>query len=114
MVEWDYGDYEGLTTPQIREKVPNWTIFSHGAQGGESVDEVGERADRVLHRLEGENILLFSSGHFSRVLGARWLGFGAEEGRYLLLNTASVSILGINRGQHVIELWNEIHFLPRI
>ncbi|MBN4067456.1 histidine phosphatase family protein, partial [Simkania negevensis] len=99
LVEWDYGDYEGKTTKEIRQTVPDWTIFTHGAPGGESEQEVAARADRFFARCRSckGDIAVFTSGHFGRVLGARWIGFSAKDGRYLLLSTASYSILGYER-----------------
>lgn len=113
LVEWNYGEYEGMTTSEIRKTAPGWTIFNDGAPGGESVKGVGDRADRMIEAIkqyEG-NIIIFSSGHFSRVLAARWCGFNAEDGRSLSLNTASLSVLGYERDVPVIILWNDIDFL---
>ncbi|NKY86761.1 acid phosphatase [Nocardia veterana] len=98
LVEWDYGEYEGLTTPQIRESTPGWTIFTGDVPGGESVDAVGARADRVLESvapaLRIRDVVLVGHGHFSRVLIARWAGFPAREGRRFFLSTAALSVLG--------------------
>lgn len=98
LVEWDYGDYEGLTTPQIRETVPGWTVFTGDVPGGESADAVGARADRVLESvapaLRTRDVVLVGHGHFSRVLIARWAGFPAREGRRFFLSTAAISVLG--------------------
>ncbi len=112
LVEWDYGDYEGLTTAEIRQKRPDWQLFRDGCPGGESVAAVGARADRVIARvraLDGD-VALFSSGHFMRVLGARWLGLDAASGRLLLLSTTTLSILGYehDRSEAVIRLWNDV------
>ena len=111
LVEWDYGQYEGRRTAEILAQRPGWQLFRDGCPGGESPDEVGARADRVMARaraLKG-NVLIFSSGHFLRVLAARWLGLDAAGGRYLLLSTASLSALGYehNPAEPVIRLWNE-------
>jgi len=114
LVEWDYGKYEGLTSAEILRERPDWQLFRDGAPGGESPLQIGERADRVVQRLrsvEGD-VLLFSSGHFIRVLTARWLGLGAGiEGKYFLLNPASLSALSYehNLSQPVIRLWNDDH-----
>jgi broad specificity phosphatase PhoE len=112
LVEWDYGDYEGRRTPDIHVERPDWQLFRDGCPGGESPEQVGARADRVVSRLravEG-NVLLFSSGHFLRVLAARWLGKEPGAGRYFLLSTASLSTLGYehNLSQPVLRLWNDM------
>jgi broad specificity phosphatase PhoE len=112
LVEWDYGDYEGLTSVQIRQKNPQWRIFRDGGPGGESVAAVSARADRVIARLKelDGDALIFSSGHFTRVLAARWLGLDASCGRFLLLSTTTLSILGYDhdRTEPVIRLWNDV------
>jgi|SRR5215469_1177442 len=114
LVEWDYGEYEGRTVAQIHTERPDWDLFRDGCPGGESPAQVGERADRVVQRIraiEG-NVLLFSSGHFLRVLAARWLALGpASAGRYFLLSTASLSALTYehNLSQPVIRFWNDDH-----
>jgi broad specificity phosphatase PhoE len=114
LVEWDYGKYEGLTSEQILETRPDWQLFRDGAPGGESPAQIGARADRVVERVRkiAGDVLLFSSGHFIRVLTARWLGLGAGTGgKYFLLNPASLSALGYehNLSQPVIRLWNDDH-----
>jgi probable phosphoglycerate mutase len=111
LLEWDYGQYEGRRSVDILKDRPDWQLFRDGCPGGESPDQVGARADRVVSRLraiEGD-VLLFSSGHFLRVLAARWLGLQPEGGRYFLLSTASLSALGYehNRSQPVIRLWDD-------
>jgi broad specificity phosphatase PhoE len=110
LVEWDYGNYEGLTTEEITAKDPTWTIFTKGAPGGESVADVCQRADRVLKKLElfSGGVVLFSSAHFSRLLTARWLQLPPSEGRLFILYPASISVLGFERENHVIVSWNEI------
>ena len=94
--EWHYGDYEGVTTIEIRKSFPDWNLFTHGCPGGESVQEITNRADRVVFKLRAMTggILIFSHGHFLRVLAVRWIGWPAAEGRCLRLNTASISVLG--------------------
>ena len=106
--EWDYGDDEGLTTAQIRDSRPGWTVWRDGPQGGETCAEVGARADRVVElvrAVEGP-VLAFSHGHFSRVLGARWLGLEVTDGAHLTLSTASVSVLGWERDTPAVLHWN--------
>jgi broad specificity phosphatase PhoE len=111
LVEWNYGDYEGLTTAEIRRHTPDWRVFRDGCPGGESVSDVSGRADRVIARWRELDcdLLIFSSGHIMRVLGARWLGLNADCGRLLLLDTTTLSILGYehDRGSPVIRLWND-------
>jgi broad specificity phosphatase PhoE len=106
--EWDYGAYEGLTTPEIWRQRADWSIWAHGAPDGESPEQVTERADRVLERArsaEGD-VALFSHGHVLRAVGARWLGLPVAAGQHLMLSTASVSVLGYERETPVIRLWN--------
>ncbi len=106
--EWDYGDYEGRTTPEIREDVPGWTVWDGPVPGGERLDQVAARADRVIGSIEaaGEDVAIVSHGHFLRVLAARWLELPAIEGRRLLLDTATLSLLGDDRGVRAIRRWN--------
>jgi probable phosphoglycerate mutase len=111
LMEWDYGEYEGRLTADIHKERRDWQLFRDGRPGGESPEEVGARADRVIRRVRGVDgsVLLFSSGHFLRVLAARWLGFEPAIGRCFLLSTASLSALGYehNLSQPVICLWND-------
>ena len=112
LVEWNYGEYEGLTTTQIRARRPDWILFRDGCPGGESPAQVADRADRVLQRLRSApgDTLVFSSGHFLRVLASRWLGLeGGWAGCYFLLTTASLSAVGYenDRSRPVIRLWND-------
>lgn len=110
LVEWDYGDVEGETTPQTRERVPGWSVWTHEIAGGESFDEVGERADRFLLRVAtevpGANAVVFAHGHFLAILIARWCGLPALEGRRFALATATVSLLGWHREDRVIRALN--------
>jgi broad specificity phosphatase PhoE len=113
LVEWNYGQYEGLTSAQILGKRPDWDLFRDGCPGGESPEQIGARADRVVKRVRNiaGDVLLFSSGHFSRVLTARWLGLAPNGGRYFLLNPASLSALSYehNLSHPTIMLWNDDH-----
>jgi broad specificity phosphatase PhoE len=113
LAEWDYGQYEGRRTVEILEERPDWLLFRDGCPGGETPGQVGARADRVIARVRAipGNVLIFSSGHILRVFAARWLGHEPAGGRYLLLGTASVSVLGYehNLDEPAIRLWNEIH-----
>jgi broad specificity phosphatase PhoE len=112
LLEWNYGQYEGLTTAQIHVGRPDWQLFRDGCPGGESPEQVGARADAMRDRVRsvGGDVLLFSSGHFLRVFAARWLALDVAAGRYLLLSTASLSALGYenNISGPVIQLWNDI------
>lgn len=111
LAEWDYGDYEGRRTVDIVAGRPGWELFRDGCPNGESVEAVGERADRVIARVReaGGDVLLFSSAHLLRILAARWLRLPAAGGSLFLLTTASLSILGCEHGpgQPVIRLWND-------
>jgi broad specificity phosphatase PhoE len=112
LMEWNYGDYEGRRTAEILAERPDWQLFREGCPNGESPSEVGKRADRVVSRLRSinGNVLLFSSGHFSRVFAARWLGLEPGAGRYFLLSTASLSMLAYEHNspsEPVIRLWND-------
>lgn len=109
--EWDYGDYEGRTSVDIRAQKAGWNVFENGSPGGESVEQISQRADRVLSQLRSMDgtIALFSHGHFLRALAVRWIGLPVREGRHLALDTASLSILGYehrNDESPAISLWN--------
>jgi broad specificity phosphatase PhoE len=112
LIEWNYGDYEGKTRPQILAQRPGWLIFRDGCPNGESPVDVGIRADRVISRIRevDDNVLVFSSGHFLRVLMARWLGLEPSSGRYFKLATATLSVVGYDhndRAEPLIRLLNE-------
>lgn len=111
LLEWNYGRYEGRTSADIHAERPDWDLFRDGCPDGESPEEVGARADRVVGKaraVEGD-VLVFSSGHILRVVGARWLGLAPGAARYLYLGTASLSALGYEhtRSKPVIQLWND-------
>jgi broad specificity phosphatase PhoE len=109
LLEWDYGDDEGLTTAQIREqRDPSWLLWRDGAAGGELAEDVGARVDRVIERLTaaGGDCLLFAHGHVLRVLAARWLEQPAELGARLVLRTGTVSVLGYEHDIRAILSWN--------
>ena len=111
LVEWDYGRYEGRRTAEILAEQPDWQLFRDGCPGGESPQEVAARADRVVRRVRdaGGDALLFSSGHFLRMLAVRWLGLEPGAGRYFVLATASLSALGYEHdaSEPAIQLWND-------
>jgi broad specificity phosphatase PhoE len=113
LAEWNYGDYEGLTTAEIRDRRPDWSLWTDGAPDGETAAEVGARADRVLERAQaaGGDVALFAHGHILRVVGARWIGLGPEHGGDLALDTASIGELGFERERRVIWLWNDTSHL---
>jgi broad specificity phosphatase PhoE len=114
--EWDYGEYEGLTTAQIRDQRPGWLLWRDGVVrsekgNGETASDVGLRADRIVSRITpvlavGRDVALVSHAHFLRVLAARWLELAPEAGAYFALDTASVSVLGFEHGERVISRWN--------
>jgi probable phosphoglycerate mutase len=112
LMEWDYDRCDGLTTAEIRKERPSWSQFRDGCPGGESVQAVGARADRVVARLRGLEgcVLLVGHGHFFRVLAARWMGLAPRAGRLFFLSTASLSVLGYehSRDEPVIHLWNDV------
>jgi probable phosphoglycerate mutase len=106
--EWDYGAYEGMTTAQIREGRPGWTIWTGEVPGGERLAEVGARADRVLAeaRSADGDVAVFSHGHFLRVLAARWVGLEPSVGAVLALDPATISMLGHEHEWPVVREWN--------
>lgn len=111
LAEWDYGDYEGLRTAEIRQFHPHWSVWEHGCPGGESPANASDRADRLIARLRDLDgkLALFSHGHFGRVLAARWIGLLVAQGQHLALDPASISVLGFEAGhpqRRVIWLWN--------
>ena len=109
LMEWDYGSYEGLTTPEIRAEVPGWSLWRDGVPEGENAADVGRRVDRVLAdvRAVDGDVALFAHGHLLRVLAARWLGLPPTEGRLFALDPATISILGHERETPVIRRWND-------
>jgi broad specificity phosphatase PhoE len=108
LVEWAYGDYEGVTTETIRETVPGWTVWTHDSPGGETAEQVGARLDRVVARARAVDgpTLCFGHGHALRVLAARWLELPVADGRHLKLDTATISVLGWERETPVVLRWN--------
>jgi broad specificity phosphatase PhoE len=108
LLEWDYGEYEGVTTAEIRERRPRWSLWLDGAQGGETAADVAGRVDRVIKeaREQGGDVALFAHGHVLRVLAARWLGLSPSDGRLFALDPATVSTLGYERETPVIVTWN--------
>jgi broad specificity phosphatase PhoE len=110
LAEWDYGRYEGLTTPEIRESVPGWTVWSHPCPGGESAESVAARADMVLStalsQLEERDVILVGHAHFSRALLARWAELPVTEGRRFAMDPAAISVLGFDHGVQQINTHN--------
>ena len=108
LMEWDYGAYEGLTTPRIHEMRPDWSLWRDGCPGGETAAQVGQRVDRIIReaRAADGDAAIFAHGHVLRVLAARWLDLPPEGGRLLLLGTATLNVLGYERDQPVICRWN--------
>jgi probable phosphoglycerate mutase len=111
LIEWNYGKYEGLRSAEILKERPDWQLFRDGCPDGETPEQVGARANRVVRRVRAINgdVLIFSSGHFLRVFAARWLGLEPSAGRFFFLNTASLSVLGYehNLSRPVIQLWDD-------
>jgi probable phosphoglycerate mutase len=109
LLEWDYGIFEGRTTSQIRETNPDWSIWSTPVPDGETLDQVGQRSRRLIDRINSVSgdVLLFAHGHILRVMTATWLGLPPDGGRLFALEPASISILGYERDNRVIRLWNK-------
>lgn len=108
LMEWNYGDYEGLTPKQIQAVAPHWMLFRDGCPGGENAEQIGARVDRVIARARSVDglVALFAHGHVFRVFAARWLGLPADAGRHFLLDTATISVLSYYRGVPAIKRWN--------
>ena len=108
LMEWNYGEYEGLTTDQIRRTRPDWSVFRDGCPGGESPLQVSVRADRIVSRVRAMdgNVALFSHGHILRVLAARWINLSASYGENFLLDTATLNVLGYYRESPAFKIWN--------
>ncbi|MEW6320484.1 MAG: histidine phosphatase family protein [Acidobacteriota bacterium] len=108
--EWDYGRFEGMTSAQIRTLHPSWSLWEHGVPDGETIGDVAGRADHLIARAAraGGSVAIFAHGHVLRLLAARWIGLPPSAGRSFALDTASVSLLAVDRGQPVIRLWNEV------
>jgi len=108
LMEWNYGEYEGLTTEQIRLTRPGWSVFRDGCPGGESPEQVGARADRILAtvRAADGNAALFAHGHILRVVAARWIKLSANYGEHFLLDTATLNVLGYYRESPSFKIWN--------
>jgi broad specificity phosphatase PhoE len=109
LLEWNYGIYEARTTPEIRETIPGWSVWTHPIIDGEAVEAVGNRCDRVIERVRAidGNVMLFAHAHLLRILTARWLGLPAGCGRLFTMGTAAVSILGYERESPALAMWNE-------
>jgi broad specificity phosphatase PhoE len=107
--EWDYGIYEGVTTAEVRAREPGWSIWTTSIAEGETVDQVGERARRVIDRVQAASgdVALFAHAHVLRILAACWIGRPAIDGRLFALGTASISVLGHERETRVIAVWNQ-------
>ena len=108
--EWNYGDYEGITTPEIRKNIPNWTVWSHGCPNGENAEAMQKRCEQTIAIALAEpgegDVALFAHGHVLRALTGTWLGLGAKGGRLFQLGTGTICILGFERGQRAIARWN--------
>jgi broad specificity phosphatase PhoE len=110
LMEWNYGEYEGLTSKQIRRVAPGWMVFDDGCPGGESPAQIGARADRLIARIRAAEgrVALFAHGHLFRVLAARWIGLPPAHGRHFLLDTSTLSILGYYQGVPALKRWNDV------
>ncbi|MEA2380490.1 MAG: hypothetical protein QOH72_461 [Solirubrobacteraceae bacterium] len=109
LLEWDYGDYEGITTPDIRAERPDWYLWRDGVPNGETTDDVAARCDRIVEEIQSVdgNVAIFAHGHILRALAARWVDEPVAFGGRLYLSTGSVCVLGFEREVRVIRLWNE-------
>lgn len=108
-MEWDYGEYEGRRTVDIRETVPGWRVWRDPVPGGETIEQVSARADAVVAKVREratERALLFAHGHYSRILGMRWLGLNAHDGELFRMDTTTITVLGWDRGLPIVERWN--------
>jgi len=114
LIEWNYGEYEGLTSKQIHVMRPEWVLFEDGCPGGESPNQIGARVDRLIARVRAMqgNVALFAHGHVFRVLAARWIGLPPAAGRHFLLDTAAVSVLGYYQHVPAVKRWNAVVKLP--
>jgi probable phosphoglycerate mutase len=108
LMEWNYGQYEGLTTTEIRSKRPGWMLFRDGCPGGESPDQIGARVDGLIARVRGApgSVALFAHGHIFRVFAARWIGFPVSAGSHFLLDTGTLNVLGYYRETPAVKRWN--------
>jgi len=108
LIEWNYGEYEGVTAEEIHRTTPGWMVFTDGAPGGESPDQVAKRVDRLIARVRAEpgRVALFGHGHVFRVFAARWIGLPIAHGRSFLLDTSTLNILGYYRGVPAVSCWN--------
>jgi broad specificity phosphatase PhoE len=115
LLEMNYGIYEGVTTAEIRQTNPGWTVWSGPIPGGETTDDVGRRCDRIIAEIQSVegDVLIFAHGHILRILGARWVDLPADGGRLLALATGAISALGYEREQPVINLWNSVAHLQQ-
>jgi len=114
LMEWNYGEYEGLTSKQIKRTAPNWMVFTDGCPGGETPEQVGTRVDRLIDRIRpvGGRVALFAHGHLLRVFVARWIGFPPSAGQHFLLDTSTVGVLGYYQGVPAVKRWNAPITLP--
>ena len=114
LMEWNYGEYEGLTSKQIKRTAPNWMVFTDGCPGGEMSEQVGARVDRLINRIRpvAGRVALFAHGHLLRVFVARWIGFPPSAGQHFLLDTSTVGVLGYYQGVPAVKRWNAPITLP--
>jgi len=116
LMEWNYGEYEGLTSKEIQMRTPGWLLFRDGCPGGESPEDVGARADRLIARVRaaGQDVAIFAHGHLFRVFVARWIGLPAAAGRHFLLDTATMSVLGYYMEVPAVKRWNAPILAPDV